>query len=171
MASDPVMDEMKEKQQRILKLMEEAARATDTEKVTEIVGRIQIEANALEALGKRLAAQTQALGNRPIKVALTPDQRKRVQKLTGVDVDVIELSDHDGWQTRTMPWRDPRIIEYFAIEEAKRRKHGAEADRMVRRELTNAIEAIEAQGNPELQEQLDALKADPKFAGGLLKKK
>jgi len=57
------------------------------------------------------------------------------------------------------------------MKEAERRKHAAEADKIVRAELDRAMEEIEAVGNLELSEQLARIKQDPNFAGGLLHKK
>jgi hypothetical protein len=70
-----------------------------------------------------------------------------------------------------MPGTDPRLIEFWAMEEAKRRKIAAEADARLRQELAHTLEAIESQGNSQLNEQLETLKRDPKFLDGMLSKK
>ena len=138
-------------------------------------GRIQAVAERLRELGAELQALALTFETHTpdafTEVVLTEAQRKRIADETGVHLETLIVRDEGGVATRTMPITDPRLIEYHALQEARRRQIGAEADARLRAELDASLAAIERQGTPAVRDQLDALKRDPNFLGGLLHKK
>jgi hypothetical protein len=170
--ADVSMDQMMQKANEMLKLAKEAATEGDPERAKENAEKLMAMGRELEKMGDDMRAQTQAHANiARVQVVLTPDQRKRVFQKHGIQLETIFLDDGGGVMSKTMPGTRPEYVEALAMKEAERRKNAAEADRVVRAELDRALADLEAVGNPELLEQLEQLKQDPNFAGGLLKKK
>jgi hypothetical protein len=170
---DVTLELLLQKSKGLEKLMAEAARETDPERLTAIAEKVSAEAKALEALGKQYQAEEQRrVGRRGfVEVVLTPEQRRRIQDQTGVLLETVVLPDESGAQSQAMPMSDPRIIEQLALHEAGRRKLAAEADAITRREVARVIAELEAQNNAALNEELEKLKRDPNFVGNLVNKK
>lgn len=172
MANDINMQPLVEKANTMVKLAAEAANESDPEKALANAEKLMAMGQEMEKMGDEMRAQLGAKrGAAKVEVVLTPDQRKRILDKTGIAMETLIVDDQAGAMNKGMPSTLPEQIELLALKEAERRKHGAEADKIVRAELDRAMEDIEAQGNAELSEQLAKLKADPNFAGGLLKKK
>ena len=173
MADDDItLDDLMAKQRAMSEIAERLNGESDVERIQQIAAELQVMANELQAMGEQLAAKSTGSGAANwTEVVLTPAQRERVKEATGVALETIKISDPAGVATRTMPYTDPRIIEFYATQEARRRKIAEEADAQIQEQLRESLEAIESQGTPAVLEQLEQLKADPKFLGGLLQKK
>jgi hypothetical protein len=171
--ADVTMEQMVKKAHDMQKLADEAGKEMDPEKAREYAERLLAEGRALEKMGEQMRAEATkkrgGLGR--VEVVLTAQQRKRVHDKTGIALESLIIDDEAGAMNQSMPMARPEYIEKLAMEEAERRKHAAEAERMVRAELDRAMAEIEAVGVAELSEQLEKLKQDPNFAGGLLQKK
>jgi len=166
-------DQLMQKATQIQKLMAVAAQESDPERAKALSEQLAAEGRALEELGEKYRQQeTKRRGSAGrLEVVLTADQRKRILQKTGIAMETVVIEDEAGALNQTMPQQRPEHIEKLATEEAERRKTAAEAEKVVRARLDEAMADIEAQGNAELSEQLQRLKDDPNFAGGLLKKK
>jgi hypothetical protein len=170
--ADINMNQMIEKANAMLKLANEAANEIDPEKAKENAEKLLAMGRELEKMGDEMRAQAHVrAGIAHVQVVLTPDQKKRVFQKYGIQMDTLIIDDNAGAMNKSMPSTRPEQIEVLAMKEAERRKHAAEAERLVRAELERAMQDIEAQGNAELSAQLARLKEDPNFAGGLLQKK
>jgi hypothetical protein len=102
---------------------------------------------------------------------LTPEQQVRVREATGVELESIRIPDPTGSSVHSMPMTPPAVIEQRALVEAQRRKSAAAAEAEARAQLQATFAIIESQGTPALRQQLDEIRRDPKFLGGLLQKK
>jgi hypothetical protein len=172
MADDVKLDELLAKQKAMSDYAATLAGETDVERIQQIAAELQRMGEELQALGEQVAAGAANTGAKNFtEVVLTEAQRGRIEAATGVRLESIMLRDPSGIATRTMPVTDPRIIEYYATQEAQRRKAAAAADEELRGRLDAAIAEIEAQGTAAVVEQLEQLKADPNFLGGMLQKK
>ena len=173
MADDEIkLEALMARQKEMAEIAERLSGETDVERIQQVAAELQVMATELQEMGEKLAAQSSGgLANNWTEVVLTDKQRARIEASTGVVMQTIKLRDPSGVTTRTMPFTDPRIIEYYAMEEARRKKVAEEADEQLQAQLAESIAAIESQGTPALLEQLEQLKADPKFLGGLLQKK
>jgi hypothetical protein len=170
--ADQRLDQLTAKANEIKKLMGEAAQETDAEKAKENAERLMAEGRALEKMADKLREDVQAArGIATVQVVLTAEQRKRIFQKTGVALETLKIDDEAGAMNLGMPSTQPEYIEALAMKEAERQKLAAEADKIMRAELDRAIADIEAVDNIELTEQLNRLKEDPNFMGGLLKKK
>jgi hypothetical protein len=170
--NDIDMKPLVEKANSMVKMAADSANEMDPDKALANAQKLMAMGKELEKMADDMRAQAGKLrGMARVEVVLTPDQRKRIFNKTGVSMETIIIDDQAGAMNLGMPTTRPEEIELLALQEAERRKHAAEADKVVRAELDRAIDDIEAQGNAELSEQLAKLKADPNFAGGLLKKK
>ena len=133
-----------------------------------------LRAQELEAMGKvyeqqQLAEWGADQPGQTLQVKLTDDQRKNVHAETGVWLDVVEFEDGNELQSRGMPEEYPQIVEYQAIQVAKRRKANEEADMAAKTAALENIAAIRQGGGKEANDQLDQLLKDPNFMDGLLK--
>jgi hypothetical protein len=103
-------------------------------------------------------------------VVLTPGQRERVKKLTGVEMTSVVIADEAGVLSRAMPNTSPQDIERLAINEARKLSALRNADGQMRAAVESAITEIEQQGMGEVLQELERLKADPNWLGGILHK-
>jgi hypothetical protein len=167
---DKDMQPLVEKANAMMKLAGEAAQETDPEKAKANAEKLLAMGRELEKMGDDLKAQYRAkAGITRVTVVLTPDQRKRILDKYGIAMETLVIDDMAGAVNQGMPSTRPEEIEILAMKEAESRKHDAEAKRQVKAELTRALGELEAQGNAELNEQVERLKKDPSFAE-LLKK-
>ncbi len=170
--ADITNEQLIEKANAMMKLAAEAAKEVEPERAKENADKLLAMGRELERMGEEMQAQHKARANiARVHVVLTPDQRKRIFEKHGIQMETLAIDDNAGAVNQSMPSMRPQQIEALAMKEAEGRKHGAEAERLMRAELDRAMEDIEAQGNADLSAQLEQLKKDPNFAGGLLHKK
>ena len=161
------------------KLMSEKASGLaaekDLEKIQRITAELEQEGRELEQLAKEFEKQELAKAGPPpkgkLEVVLTKEQRERVKKLTGVDMNSVIVRDEAGVLSKAMPHTTLRDIEQLAINEALKQASMQNADGKMRAAVDDAIRQIEQAGTPAVQEELERLKADPNWLGGLLQKK
>ena len=170
-ANAPSLDDLMARQKAMTDLAATMLEETDIERIQAIAAELQSQAAELQAMAEQFAATagSQAAANFT-EVVLTAAQRARILETTGVTLETLKLPDPAGVAARSMPHTDPRIIEYYALREAERIKVAAEADRMIKDQLRESLAAIEAQGTPAVLEELEKLKRDPAFVGGLVQK-
>ena len=175
MSREITMDELMARQRAMVDKARALVEEKDVDKIQAVTQELERDGRELEALAKAFERQELAKAGPPpkgaLEVVLTPEQRERVHKLTGVDLPSVVISDEMGVLSQAMPTTDPRDIERYAIQEARRRATMRGADAEMRAALHRAIADIEEQGMGEVREQLEKLKADPTWLGGLLHKK
>ena len=147
----------------------------DVDKIQRITEELAQEGRALEELAKAFERQELAKAGPPpkgkLEVVLTNEQRERVKKLTGVDMKSVIVADEAGVLSKAMPHTSPRDIEQLAIAEARKQASMRDADGKMRAALESAIAEIEQSGYGEVLAELERLKADPNWLGGILHKK
>ena len=175
MPREITMDELLQKQRSMLKKAESLITERDVDKLQQVTRELELDGKELEQLALAFEKQELAKAGPPprgaLEVVLTPDQRQRVQALTGVDLKTVVVPDEMGVLSKAMPRTDPRDIELLAIQEARRLKAMRDADGKMRADVDRAILDIEEQGTAETRELLAQLKADPNWLGGILHKK
>ena len=161
------MDELLAKQRAMADKAQALASEKDVDKIQRITGELEQEGRELEALALAFEKQELAKAGPPpagkLEVVLTPDQRARVKKLTGVDMASVVIPDEAGVLSKAMPHTQPRDIEALAINQARKQASMHDADGKMRAALDDAIRQIravglrrgpgrarEAQGRPEL---------------------
>ena len=169
------MDELLAKQRAMSDKAQSLAVEKDVEKIQRLTAELEEDGRALEALALAFEQQELAKAGPPpqgkLEVVLTPDQRARVKKLTGVDMQSVIIADEAGVLSKAMPYTHPRDIEQLAIHEARKHASLHDADGKMRAALDDAIREIEASGYGEVLTELERLKADPNWLGGILHKK
>ena len=169
------MDELLQKQRAMSDKAQSLAAEKDVEKIQRITAELEEEGRELEELARAFERQELAKAGPPpkgkLEVVLTPDQRARVHKLTGVDMQSVVIADEAGVLSKAMPYTKPRDIEQLAISEALKQASMKDADSKMRAALDDAIREIEMSGYGEVLAELEKLKADPNWLGGLLHKK
>ena len=169
------MDELLQKQRAMSDKAQSLAAEKDVEKIQRITAELEQEGRELEELARAFERQELAKAGPPpkgkLEVVLTPDQRQRVKKLTGVDMPSVVIADEAGVLSKAMPYTKPRDIEQLAISEALKQASMRDADGKMRAALDDAIREIELSGYGEVLAELEKLKADPSWLGGILHKK
>jgi len=169
------MDELLAKQRAMSDKAQALAAEKDVEKIQRITAELEQDGRDLEALAKAFEKQELAKAGPPptgkLEVVLTKDQRERVKKATGVDMASVIIADEAGVLSKAMPYTSLRDIEQLAIAEARKQASLRDADGKMRAALDDAIREIEASGYGEVLTELERLKADPNWLGGILHKK
>jgi hypothetical protein len=174
MAREIKMDELLQKQRVMSEKAASLANEKDVETIQRVTAELEEEGRALEALALAFQKQELAKAGPPpkgkLEVVLTADQRERVKNLTGVEMKSVIVADEAGVLSKAMPYTSKRDIEQLAINEARKQAVLKDADAKMRTALEDAIREIEASGYGEVLAELDRLKADPNWLGGLLHK-
>jgi len=169
------MDELLAKQRAMSEKAAALVNEKDVEKIQRITEELAAEGRALEELTLAFQKQELAKAGPPpkgkLEVVLTNDQRERVKKLTGVDMKSVIIADEAGVLSKAMPYTSPRDIEQLAINEARKQASMRDADGKMRAAVDEAIHEIEQSGYGEVLTELERLKADPEWLGGILHKK
>jgi len=175
MAREITMKDLTQKQRAMVQKAESLLTEKDVDRIQAVTGELERDGKELEQLALDFERQELAKAGPPprgaLEVMLTPDQRQRVHKLTGVELQSVLIADEMGVLSKAMPTTDPRDIELLAIQEARRLKAMRDADGKMRADVDRAILDIEEQGTAETRELLATLKADPNWLGGILHKK
>jgi hypothetical protein len=175
MAREIKMDELLQKQRVMSDKANALASEKDIDKIQRITAELEQEGRELEELARAFERQELAKAGPPpkgkLEVVLTPEQRARVKKLTGVDMPSVVIADEAGVLSKAMPYTKPRDIEQLAINEALKQASMQNADGKMRAAVDDAIREIEQSGYGEVLAELEKLKADPNWLGGILHKK
>ncbi len=118
-----------ENERKALQLLcEEMQNAKDADTRDALMEQIQATAAALEKLCEKLQAEADEIAppetdevnlNAVVEVILTPDQRRRVLEITGIDVPSVRIPDPTAELTRNMQFIKPDFVEECAIEQAE----------------------------------------------------
>jgi hypothetical protein len=169
------MEELLKKQQEMSAKAQAMSNERDVDRIQAITAELEQEGRDLERLARDFERQELAKAGPPpkgkLEVMLTPLQRERVKKATGVEMTSVVVADEMGVLSKAMPSTNPGDIEILAINEARKLAAHKNADVKMREALANAIDEIEKTGFGEVVQMLDQLKADPNWMGGLLHKK
>ena len=175
MAREISMDELMQKQREMVAKAERLANEKDIDAIQGLTKELERDGQELEVLAKAFEKQELAKAGPPprgsLEVMLTADQRQRVLALTGVELQSVIVNDEMGVLSQAMPTTDPRDIELLAIAQARRSKVDRDADGKMRTAVDRALADLEEQGTPEVREELERLRADPNWLGGLARKK
>jgi hypothetical protein len=169
------IDELLIKQRAISEKAAALVTERDVDKIQSATADLEREGRELEQLAREFERQELAKAGPPprgkLEVVLQPDQRARIKRQTGVDMASVFIADEAGVLSKAMPHTSPRDIEAMALAEARRLAANQNADVEMRAELTRAVDEIEKTGYGEVLTELEKLKADPNWMGGLFSKK
>lgn len=175
MAREIKMEDLLARQRAMGEKAQSLVNEKDVEKIQALTAELEQEGRELEKLAKEFERQELAKAGPPprgkLEVVLTPAQRERVKKQTGVELASVVVPDEMGVLAKAMPNTTPREIEQLAMAEARRLASMTDADGKMRAAVAQAIADIEAQGLGETRDMLEKLKADPNWLGGILHKK
>jgi hypothetical protein len=170
MADEISIEDIQRKQADMTTLAAQLMAEKDKTKSQALTATLKQQSEDLQRMARAFEAQQQAKHGPPkqggAEVALTEEQRKRVEGQTGVRIASIWLRD----DSRTAAQSDPQIIEDAALEEARRRKREAEAAAQSRAMAEQVLAQIEG-ASPAGAARVAELKADPNFLGGMLAQK
>jgi hypothetical protein len=114
--------EIEERRARLLALGQRIGREEDLNKMLELAQQMEIEAKELEGVAELFEAKMRQQAREPkggFEVVLTPEQRARVAKETGVQMMTVFIADPGGQLNQTMPLKRPADIEAEALKQAK----------------------------------------------------
>jgi hypothetical protein len=175
MSREIKLDELMAKQRAISDKAQALVHEKDVDKIQSITAELEREGRELEQLARDFERQELAKAKPApkgqLEVVLLPDQRERIKRQTGVDLPSVFIADEAGVLSKAMPYTTPRDIEQIALAEARRLAANQNADVQMRTELARAVDEIEKSGYGEVLTELERLRADPNWMGGLLYKK
>jgi hypothetical protein len=175
MPREITMDDLMSRQRSMVDKAQSIVNEKDVDKIQAVTAELEREGRELEQLAKEFERQELAKAGPPprgkLEVVLTPAQRARVKKETGVDMASVIVPDEMGVLAKAMPSTHQRDIEMLALAEARKLAAVRDADGKMRSAVAAAIADIEEQGMGETREMLEKLKADPNWLGGILHKK
>jgi hypothetical protein len=175
MAREITMDELLKKQRAMSEKAQALVNERDVDKIQAITAELEQDGKALQELALAFEKQELAKAGPPprgkLEVVLTPAQRERVKHLTGVDMASVFIADEAGVLSKAMPHTSPHDIEQLALAEARKQAALRDADGKMRSAVEAAITEIEQTGYGEVLQELERLKADPSWLGGILHKK
>ena len=162
------------RQAELIVAAQKLAKMTDGERIMKEAEGLKRKAEELEAMAlvyeqEHTAPSVNASTTQILKVQLTEQQRKNVHAETGVWLDVVEFEEGVQLQGAGMPYEYPQMVEYQAIQVAKRQKGDEAAKNHAKTTALENIAEIRKNGGKEANAQLDQLLKDPNFLDGLLK--
>src|SRR5262245_1338455 len=108
------LKEIEERQKRMYQLIDQMVAEEDLTRMLQIVQRLESEAKLLEAAGLAFQAKMDKQFPKPrpsgFEVVLTPEQRSRILKATGVNMDTVLVPDNSGALNKGMPQTHPDVI-------------------------------------------------------------
>jgi hypothetical protein len=151
--------ELLRKQAEAVKFASGMAGEKDPGRLEEMTGQLQQKCEELARMARALEAElAQAPTGVETRVALSPEQRKRIAEATGAAVEVVTLRDTPQRPySKMMPAVDPREIEALAAREAAASRLRAET----RARLEALIRELEKLDSPELAETIAELRRHP----------
>jgi|SoiMethySBSTD1v2_1073268.scaffolds.fasta_scaffold226412_4 hypothetical protein len=160
------LKEIEQRQQRMYKLIDEMNAQEDMTAMLEVVKKLEVEAQGLETaltdFEAKMEKQTPKIQRGAFEVVLTPEQRQRILKETGVDMRTVWIKDQGGARNAAMPATLPPVIEAEALKQAREQKALEPARQAAKRQVDQALDEISNQ-SPMHAEAVAKVKADPRF--------
>lgn len=143
----PSLDDIQERDRRMRGLIQKLEREEDMQQYLLIVQQLEEEGKALQTELTVMAAEYQATkpSSGKIEVVLTPEQRARVLRETGVAMTTVMISDPTGVVNAAMPVTDPAVVEAEALRQAALSKVQKKANEEARIALERYFQELEAQ--------------------------
>src|SRR5215831_653827 len=107
----PTIKDIEERQKQLMALHDELQREEDMTRYLQIVQRMENAARELEAMAVALDSELtrrQKRSKGQIEVVLTPEQRAKVQRETGVSLNTVLIDDPGGHMNALMPRSEER---------------------------------------------------------------
>jgi hypothetical protein len=141
----------------------------DAAKIMEVAEELKLEATDLEKdareWGAKMEAQAKSAKGR-FEVVLTPEQRERIRKETGVDMATVLIEDQSGRINAAMPGTRRITIEKIALEQARAKVAYAKAEEEARAAALESIGVLMDQGG-QMAELVQMVLEDPQFRKAL----
>ena len=157
--------EIEERRARLIALGEKIGREEDMNKMLELAQQMEREAKELEGVAEVFDARMRTQSKTPkggFEVVLTPDQRARIMKETGVSMMTVFIEDPGGSLNKTMPMARPAEIEAEAMRQAKARQSDSKARDEAKLAAERQLHELESQHELNA-EAVAKLRQDPKF--------
>jgi DNA polymerase III alpha subunit len=160
------LKEIEERQQRMYQLIDKMVAEEDMTIMLQTVQLIEAEARALEAAAMAFQAKMTKESGKPatggFEVVLTPEQRARILKATGVNMETVFVEDLTGSLNVTMPQTHPAQIEAIALKQAWTKAYDKMAADAGRAQVERQLMELEAQ-NELVAAEVAKLRQDPRF--------
>jgi ABC-type ATPase with predicted acetyltransferase domain len=145
----PSMKDIDERKARLLAMMEQLKNEEDMTRFLTLAQEIEKVGQELQTVISAFDAEMKQKERRArgqVEVVLTPEQRARVHRETGVSMTTVLLADSGGEINASMPTRRPEQIETEAIRQARAQKASREAREGARMQLERQLRDLESQG-------------------------
>jgi hypothetical protein len=169
----PSLKDIDERKKKLLAMMEQLQKEEDMTRFLQTCQ--QMEAIGAELAGLVLALEAEMLhkvttARGAVEVTLTPDQRARISKATGINMTTVLIADPGGDVSRGMPLAKPEDIEREAMRQATAKKVQAEAREKARADLEQSLHEMEIQSQL-MAEKVARLREQPEIKSILQPKK
>jgi hypothetical protein len=157
--------EIEERQKRLTELGQRIGKEEDLTKMLELVQQAEQQAKELEAIATVFDAQMRGQAKTPkggTEVVLTPEQRARIMKETGVTMMTVVIEDPSGTVNQGMPSTRPAAIEAEALRQARERQVQGRAKEEAKIAVERQLHEVEIQHELNA-EAVAQLRQDPKF--------
>jgi hypothetical protein len=144
----PSLKDIDERKKRLLAMMEQLQKEED-------MTRFLQTCQQMEAIGAELASLVLAFEAEMkqkvtaqrgfVEVTLTPEQRARISKATGINMTTVLIADPGGEVNQAMPAARPDEVEREALRQATAKKAEAEAREKARVDLEQSLHEMETQ--------------------------
>ncbi len=160
------LKEIEQRQERMYKLIDQMNAQEDMNAMLQIVQQLEQEAKELESAALAFQAKMEKQYGKSrrgsIEVVLTPEQRQKVKRETGIDMTSVIIDDQSGVLNTAMPITLPPAIEAEALRQAHAMKAEKPAKEAAKKQVEEALAEIEAL-SPMHAELVAKVKADPRF--------
>jgi len=159
----PSLKDIEDRQKRLKALTEQLQREDDMNRYLQVVQQMENEARELEGIALAFEAENQRQKKAPrgsVEILLTPEQRSRIQRETGISMTTVVISDPGGDVNKAMPIARPDQIEAEALKQAKAQKAEREAKENARMSLERELHSLETQ-NELMAEQVAKIREKP----------
>lgn len=145
----PSMKDIDERKTRLLAMTEQLQREDDMTRFLTLVQEMEKLGQELQSVTLAFEAEMKQKERRArgqVEVVLTPEQRARIQRETGVSMTTVLIADSGGEINASMPTQRPAQIESEAIRQAKAQKTARDARENARMQLERQLHELESQG-------------------------
>jgi hypothetical protein len=164
------LKEIEQRQQRMYQLIDQMNAQEDMTAMLEVVKQLEIEAQGLETavldFQAKMEKQTAKTRKGAFEVVLTPEQRQRIHKETGVDMRTVWIEDQGGARNAAMPQTLPPAIEAEALKQAREKQALEPAKAAAKKQVDDALDEV-ANQSPMHAELVAKVKADPRFQAAI----
>lgn len=144
------LKDIEERRDRMFKLVDAMHAQEDMTAMLQIVAQLEQEAKDLDksirTFQEKMEKEWGKMRRPAFEVVLTPEQRQRITRETGIQMQTVWIDDVGGGLNAAMPTTHPEQVEAEALRQARALKAAEPAKAAARKQIADGLAAIEAAG-------------------------